>query len=190
MFFLLYGIDGVGKDAIAKGFPGLVVSNSRLIMYSAGIISSLHEKPRLEHYQAFEGFSPDEILTVRETRCREFVAGYDNVLLLDHLAVCYYIGDSIEYREGILTSWEQEADGFILLRATPEEVAERRRKDVAIKSRVQEFSEIKRQNELSFRFWQKLVDKVGASRTHEIWNRQGHLDTAIAEFRAILCGKS
>ena len=186
MFFIIYGIDGVGKDAVTKDFPGLVVSDSRLIMYSAGLIGSLDEKPKPEHYRAVEEFSLSRILELKETRCKEIVAKYSNVLLLDHLVICHRHASVVSYLDKALTSWQEQADGFILLRATPEEIAQRRLRDIAVKQRILDIAEIRKHNRLSLEYWQRLVDKAGLSRTNVIWNRQGELTTAIAGLQAIL----
>lgn len=145
----LYGVNGVGKDAIAERIKSERVSNltitsaSRLCMYLLGITDNFDAQRKIgrEQYKQLESMPQDEMVALEDGPYREFVGTLancdDRVLMLSHLVFALHLDKEVSYlTERHIPGWYVgQNNSMIQLIASPEEILSRRKADALSGSR-------------------------------------------------------
>jgi len=170
MIIVIYGINGVGKDRIAKKISKtnskiLVVSQSKLLMYHLGITNGFTSDTKAEPsaYKKLESIKEKRITRLGETVCRKTLldlsASGKIVLYLSHLAVAKFFQKKDDRSASKPVGWvKKEADGLIFIRADLKDILVWRKKDE--RKRTENLTEINLQQQTAEKQWRELVKKT------------------------------
>ncbi len=168
--FVLYGINGVGKDAIAAALQRenseiVIVTVSRLVMYHLGIIRDFSYNLSINEsaYRELEKTSSERKEEVSNTLCFETIASLSEngkiVLCLSHLAISKRYGkNNWTCKPSSPSKWINSANGLIHVTADPEDVLIWRKNDK--RERVNCIKEIQEQQITTTNEWEKIINNT------------------------------
>lgn len=172
MLIVFYGINGVGKDRIAKEIlktnkDFLVISQSRLLMYHLGIVKSFISKTELKQstYQTLETIKEKEIKNLSETLCRKTILDLSNsgkmVFYLSHLNVVKFFQNKYKCSPSKPTKWiKKEADALIFINANSSDIFTWRKNSKDKRNRQGSLANINLQKKIAKEEWQKLIKNI------------------------------
>lgn len=169
--YTIFGINGIGKDTVAKEIRKKtqdieVTSMSRLLMFILGISKSydVQEKINEEQYKALEKMPQSTMRFIEDNEYRQLLerlAKEDkDVIFLSHLITALRLGNKVEFLEDRKTpDWFVDInDKLIQLVAPAQMVAERRQRDKT-RRRCYEIDEIIKHQELCTKEWERIKKK-------------------------------
>lgn len=170
MIIVIYGINGAGKDMIAREVSRLqsnfvVVPQSKLLMYHLGLATSFTPKAELkaDAYEKLEAVEEKTINLLGNTLCRDTVlelsASGKIVLCLSHLVVARFLREKYIYCKSTVSTWVRErSNGLVFIEADPEDILIWRKSDDRKRSDCLE--EIIFQQKIARDQWEKLIDNI------------------------------
>lgn len=166
--YTIFGINGVGKDTVAKELrnnnPNLkITSMSRILMYILGISKTydVAEKITEEQYRLLENVPQNRMIDIENNEYKIIIqkmASSDNkVLFLSHLISALRHGNEIIYLTDRLTpNWFIDInEKLIQLVASPELISIRRKNDNSRNRRI-DIEEIRKHQELCSQEWERI----------------------------------
>jgi len=195
MIVTIYGINGVGKDAIAKEFSKskpncIVVSQSRLLMYHLGLATDFTPEAELkpDAYERLEAIEEKTIHMLGNTLCRDTVlelsASGKTVLCLSHFVVAKFFFGKYIYNSSIPSDWVKEkSDGLVFIEANPKDILIWRKGDN--RKRSCSLEEIVLQQKKEKYYWKNLINDTRISNiviqnyTCQMQEAAGHLKNFI-----------
>ena len=169
--YTIYGINGIGKDTVAKEIRKkrqdiVVTSMSRILMFILGISKSydVQEKINEEQYKALEETPQSTMRNIEENEYRQLLEklakGDKEVIFLSHLITALRLGNKVEFLEDRKTpDWFVDINGKLIQLVAPAQiVAERRQKDKT-RRRCYEIDEIIKHQELCTKEWERIKRK-------------------------------
>ena len=201
MLVTIFGINAVGKDAVANKIKEertdyRITSESRLLMYNLGIIDDYNTSCPVtkEQYKALESISPAETWRITNGVYKEQLERFNRedkiVLLLSHLVFALHLDKEkpVFLKDRGLPSWLPDVNlGFIQLIASPKQIMRRRIKDNSSGERRRDFIGI--QNIIEH---QRLCDEKWASLTKDLDGERyavinnNNLDKVVYKTRAFI----
>ncbi len=170
MIFVIYGINGVGKDSIVdlllkEDEKFVVVSQSRLLMYHLGFVERFTVKSKSvnDGYEKLESISEKRINVIRNEACYNSVLELSNsgkiVLYLSHLTVARFFQEEVSYTVPEIPIWvKTKVDGLVLISADKKDIANWRRKD--LRKRSNSLIEVCQQQRKEEKEWLNLIGSV------------------------------
>lgn len=170
MIIAIYGINGVGKDRIAKEIQKeksnvLIVSQSRLLMYHLGIVKKFISNVELKSgaYKKLEAIEEKRIKILSENLCRktivELSASGRIVLYLSHLEIVKFFQGQYVCFPSEPTEWiRKEAARVVLIDANSKDILNWRNRGV--RERPSSLAEIILQKKVVMNEWKKLIKDI------------------------------
>jgi adenylate kinase len=175
---IIFGINASGKDTIAKKLKKIdneiqITSESRLLMYHLGYISSFYfENPiNKEDYKKLENTSQEKIKQITKTSYKQTLENFrdSNIryVLLSHLVFALALDKNkpIYLTDRDVPSWYNKVgNNFIQIICNAEEILRRRIKDKNNNTRdrgnIDSFVEITKHQNLCNIKWEKFVKNL------------------------------
>ncbi len=141
MIFIIYGINGVGKDSIVELISEqdsrfIVISQSRLLMYHLGFTKSFLKKSKIVDgdYKKLELIPEKEISAVRNNLCYDSILKLSSsgkiILYLSHLTVARFFAKEKSFVVPEVPNWVKEkTNGLVFIDANKRDVVSWRKKD-------------------------------------------------------------
>ena len=200
---IIYGVNGVGKDAIALSLSreytnSVVVSDQRILMYHLGIIDSYDNSLKIdkEKYKKLEDTSNEKFIDIYQNKfiqtLSEIKSNYDIVFLISHLVISlhtdkesplYMDTESININlENLLSGI---ADGVFYIKSDCKDILKRREVDAKKydRQRPLRLEDIKQHQYLNDKKWDEISKYVSENKKITILNDEGKLDKAISTSR-------
>lgn len=182
-----FGVNGVGKDTLAKELkkrhPTLeLLIGSRIMLKGLGFdikIDVGSPPPTREMYKVLEGLSEETKLAMTDNIFRETLVEFKNTgrrgILSSHLVIARRSRDNtIEFQKDLFRKWFPEVfDGFVLIEASPESIIKRQGfdKTTGFRDRGELTKEtIVEQQNLTKLEWEKVKSSTKPERRLEIFN--------------------
>lgn len=191
---ILFGVNGSGKDTLAKcvknNFSNLeILSGSRIMMKGMGLpveINADFKVPK-SFYDELESLPAETKADMADTVFKNVLEEFNNSgrfgVLSSHLVIARREGDTINYETDLIRTWFPEVfNSFVFVRADSNEVYFRSNKDKNIGERDRglfTLESINTQQELSIQAWQELGNMVGSKeRMLSVYNMDGKLENS------------
>lgn len=169
--YTIYGINGVGKDAVARNIQqaGIgsieVTSSSRMLMYLLGITDTYDAFARVTdvEYHRLDSLDTAYVDEVEQAKMPELVNGFaenrqKKVIVLSHLVVAHFLSGHTEYRFGEQTSewYVRQNESVVQLVAPSYTIMGRREKDARWRERPLSVTQIEEHQRLCDEQWRKI----------------------------------
>lgn len=195
---ILFGINGVGKDTIAKRAAESVgsidiISGSRVMMKGLGFdVGITSDSPVTdEMYRALELTPSDVKANMADTIFRQELISYKQAnpdrigVISSHLVIARREGNSVSFETDLIRDWfPQTFDLLVHVTAPVDDIIERHARDSFFRDRGFHTEEsLRKMATYDSLLWGELCQQVDPAKVLEIKNSEGELDNASELFK-------